>query len=94
MVVPDHAPYRYEDAGSNESGDQISEPAAENHAEEGEDRIRDHGSEIPRMMFMSTPMLDFMNCSASHPAIPPIMIAAIQPMPACSIPSSAGLMMK
>lgn len=36
---------------------------------------------IPNMMFMSTPMLLFMNISASHPAIPPMTIAAIQPTP-------------
>ena len=30
-------------------------------------------------------MLLFMNCSASQPAIPPMMMAAIQPTPASSI---------
>jgi len=40
---------------------------------------------IPRMMFMSTPILLFMNISASQPAIPPITIAAIQPIPGFSI---------
>jgi hypothetical protein len=31
---------------------------------------------------MIIPMLLFMNCSASQPAIPPMMMAAIQPTPA------------
>jgi hypothetical protein len=39
-------------------------------------------------MFMKTPILLFMNCSASHPATPPMMMAAIQPMPADSMISS------
>jgi hypothetical protein len=39
-------------------------------------------------MFMKTPILLFMNCSASHPATPPMMIAAIQPIPADSMISS------
>jgi hypothetical protein len=30
-------------------------------------------------MFISSPISLFMNCSASQPAIPPMMIAAIQP---------------
>ena len=34
---------------------------------------------------MNRPMLDFMNCSASHPAKPPMMIAAIQPTPLTSM---------
>src|SRR6266446_6673129 len=40
---------------------------------------------MPSTIFMISPMLLFMNCSASQPAIPPIMIAAIQPTPASPI---------
>src|SRR5262245_33808601 len=34
---------------------------------------------MPRTMFMTRPIWLFMNCSASQPAIPPMMMAAIQP---------------
>jgi hypothetical protein len=37
---------------------------------------------MPSTIFMISPMLLFMNCSASQPAIPPTMMAAIQPTPA------------
>jgi hypothetical protein len=35
---------------------------------------------IPSTIFISSPMSLFMNCFASQPAIPPMMIAAIQPV--------------
>src|SRR5215831_656860 len=35
---------------------------------------------IPSTMFIRRPIWLFMNCSASQPAIPPMMIAAIQPV--------------
>src|SRR6266446_4171660 len=40
---------------------------------------------MPSTIFMIIPMLLFMNCSASQPAIPPMMMAAIQPTPALSM---------
>jgi hypothetical protein len=37
------------------------------------------------MMFITTPLLLFMNRPASHPAMPPMMIAASQPTPSNAI---------
>src|SRR5262245_28398603 len=34
---------------------------------------------MPRTMFITRPIWLFMNCSASQPATPPMMMAAIQP---------------
>src|SRR5436309_828733 len=35
---------------------------------------------MPSTIFISSPILLFMNCSASQPAIPPMIMAAIQPI--------------
>src|SRR5207248_11428571 len=40
---------------------------------------------MPSTMFIKIPIWLFMNCSASQPAIPPMMMAAIQPICCSSI---------
>ncbi len=72
---------RDQDTRADESGDHIAEPAGQRYANHAQDEVGDNGTRDPQMMFMSTPMLLFMNISASHPAIPPMMIAASQPTP-------------
>ena len=45
---------------------------------------------MPSTMFITSPIWLFMNCSASQPAMPPMMMAAIQPICCSSIWRGVG----
>src|ERR1044072_8635322 len=79
--------HKDQQAGTDEAGDQIGEPAdAEGlHAEGSEDCVQHHRADDAIMMFMKMPVLLFITISASQPARPPMMMAAIQPTPFTSI---------
>jgi hypothetical protein len=68
------------DASSDEAGKQITDPTAKPNSQ-----LATAAPMMPSTMFITSPIWLFMNCSASQPAIPPMMMAAIQPIWCSSI---------
>jgi hypothetical protein len=66
-----------QDDGPNETGNEIAEPTkAEWNTEQAEQPTSDSGSHNAEHDVHQKPISLFMNCSASHPAIPPMMLLA------------------
>jgi hypothetical protein len=67
---------------ADEAGNQVADPSPQDDPKYLKMALAIAAPTMPSTIFMIIPMLLFMNCSASQPAIPPMMMAAIQPTPA------------
>jgi hypothetical protein len=70
---------------ADESGNQVAEPSPKVDPKDAQNEAGNRRPDLPSTIFISSPISLFMNCSASQPATPPMMMAAIQPACASSM---------
>jgi len=77
-----------EDTGADEAGDEITEPAGQNDSKHRKDGVGDDGADDSKKDVHENTHIAFHDLFGEHPATPPMIMAAIQLMPADSMISS------
>jgi len=79
-------PYRPDDPDqqdrADEAGNQVADPPSQDDPEVAQNGAGNCSTDDAEHNIHDLPMLLFINCSASQPAIPPMIMAAIQLTPA------------